>query len=38
MSIENIKLKNFIDFSNDEKLMVLSWRNDESIRKWMYNS
>lgn len=30
-------LINFIDLSLDEKMEILKWRNDESIRKWMYN-
>lgn len=38
MNLEDIKLKNFVELNNNEKLMVLSWRNDKSIRKWMYNS
>ena len=38
MNLEDIKLKNFVELSNNEKLMVLSWRNDKSIRKWMYDS
>lgn len=38
MNLENIKLKNFTDLSHKEKLMILSWRNNESVRKWMYNS
>lgn len=28
---------NFIDIDDDEKKLVLLWRNDESIRKWMYS-
>jgi len=38
MMIENIELKNFIDLSDREKLMVLDWRNNENIMKWMYGS
>jgi UDP-4-amino-4,6-dideoxy-N-acetyl-beta-L-altrosamine N-acetyltransferase len=30
--------KNFIILSEDEKQMILSWRNHENVRKWMYNS
>lgn len=30
--------KNFIQLSLEEKLKVLDWRNDDGIRKWMYNS
>jgi UDP-4-amino-4,6-dideoxy-N-acetyl-beta-L-altrosamine N-acetyltransferase len=33
----NYHYKNFIFLSNEEKLMVLDWRNHESIRKYMYN-
>lgn len=35
---QNIKLVNFIDLSLEEKKMILSWRNDENIKKWMYNT
>lgn len=38
MNLENIILKNFTKLDNAEKLMVLSWRNHEDVRKWMYNS
>lgn len=31
------KLIDFADLNYQEKEMVLSWRNDESIKKWMYN-
>ena len=34
---ENIQLINFIELSEEEKEMVLKWRNDSEIRKWMYN-
>lgn len=30
--------RNFTDLSYDEALLVQEWRNDESIRKWMYNT
>jgi UDP-4-amino-4,6-dideoxy-N-acetyl-beta-L-altrosamine N-acetyltransferase len=30
-------LVNFINLSDDEKLEILKWRNDENIRKWMFN-
>ncbi len=33
---EKIELVNFIDLSLDEKKMVLDWRNDTNIRKWMF--
>lgn len=35
MSTE-VELLNFTMLSLDEKKMVLSWRNDRSVRKWMY--
>jgi len=31
-----IELINFTDLSLDEKKMVLDWRNDPNIRKWMF--
>jgi UDP-4-amino-4,6-dideoxy-N-acetyl-beta-L-altrosamine N-acetyltransferase len=34
----NYQFLNFICLDNDEKQMILSWRNDERIRKWMYNT
>lgn len=30
-------LKNFIDLTKEEHQMIISWRNNENIRKWMYN-
>ncbi|MDR0605735.1 MAG: UDP-4-amino-4,6-dideoxy-N-acetyl-beta-L-altrosamine N-acetyltransferase [Bacteroidales bacterium] len=33
----NYHYKNFISLSDEEKLMVLDWRNNENIRKMMYN-
>ncbi|RXJ95489.1 UDP-4-amino-4,6-dideoxy-N-acetyl-beta-L-altrosamine N-acetyltransferase [Arcobacter sp. AHV-9/2010] len=38
MNLNDIRLKKFIDLETDEKLMVLSWRNNINNRKWMYNS
>ena len=38
MNLKGISLTNFIDLSNNDKLMVLDWRNNEDVRKWMYNS
>ncbi len=35
---DNIDLINFTDLTLEEKKMVLSWRNDSSIKQWMYNS
>lgn len=29
---------NFIELAIEEKKLILEWRNDESIRKWMYNT
>ena len=34
--MKEIKLINFIDLINDEKKMVLEWRNNLNIKKWMY--
>lgn len=31
-----IVLINFIDLTENEKEMVLNWRNNEDIKKWMY--
>ncbi len=36
--IDNIDLINFIDLNMKEKLMVLSWRNNPVIKKWMYTN
>ena len=36
-SIKNYKFKNFIDLSLHEKKLVLSWRNNIKVRKWMDN-
>ena len=30
-----LELKNFIDLNEDEQKMVLEWRNDPNIRRWM---
>ena len=35
---EKYIFKNFVQLSLEEKLKILDWRNDVSIRKWMYNS
>ena len=37
MNLENIILKSFVDLNDDEKSMVLIWRNNDDIRRWMYN-
>jgi UDP-4-amino-4,6-dideoxy-N-acetyl-beta-L-altrosamine N-acetyltransferase len=34
--MENIKLINFVDLTLEEKKMILDWRNNEDVRKWMY--
>jgi UDP-4-amino-4,6-dideoxy-N-acetyl-beta-L-altrosamine N-acetyltransferase len=36
--LEEYKFKNFAHLSDEEKLSVWKWRNNESIRKFMYNS
>jgi len=36
-NMQNIQLINFIDLTLEEKKMILEWRNDPKIRKWMYN-
>ncbi|MEN4044791.1 UDP-2,4-diacetamido-2,4,6-trideoxy-beta-L-altropyranose hydrolase [Sulfurimonas sp. NWX367] len=36
--IISVKLVNFTDLSLDEKKMVLEWRNDDTIKKWMFNT
>ncbi|MGB5965966.1 MAG: UDP-4-amino-4,6-dideoxy-N-acetyl-beta-L-altrosamine N-acetyltransferase [Sulfurimonadaceae bacterium] len=38
MNLNGTSLTNFIDLSDNNKLMVLDWRNNEDVRKWMYNS
>ncbi|MDQ7822514.1 MAG: UDP-4-amino-4,6-dideoxy-N-acetyl-beta-L-altrosamine N-acetyltransferase [Candidatus Eremiobacteraeota bacterium] len=35
---EEVSLINFIHLKVQEREMVLNWRNNEVIRKWMYNS
>lgn len=32
-----VELIDFVDMTLSEKEMVLSWRNDENIKRWMYN-
>ena len=34
--MNNIKLINFIDLSQEEKMMILEWRNKIDIQKWMH--
>lgn len=35
--MKNITLINFTNLNNEEKQLVLSWRNNPYIKKWMYN-
>ncbi|MCT7912439.1 UDP-4-amino-4,6-dideoxy-N-acetyl-beta-L-altrosamine N-acetyltransferase [Arcobacter lacus] len=34
--MKNIKLFNFTTLSLEEKKMILEWRNNPNVRKWMY--
>ena len=34
--MKDIKLINFIDLSQEEKMMILEWRNRLDIQKWMH--
>lgn len=34
--LKDIELINFIDLSLSQKRMILSWRNNENIKAWMY--
>ena len=36
--MSNISLINFIDLTLEEKELVLSWRNNPDIRKWMFTT
>lgn len=36
--LDNYLLKSFVDLSLEEKKMVLSWRNNPNIKKWMYTN
>jgi len=36
--MDTIELVNFKDLTFTEKVMVLSWRNNPHIKKWMYNT
>lgn len=36
--LKDTELINFININDDEKRMVLTWRNHETIRKWMYSN
>lgn len=35
--IKELEVINFIKLSDEERKMVLDWRNHENIRKWMYS-
>jgi UDP-4-amino-4,6-dideoxy-N-acetyl-beta-L-altrosamine N-acetyltransferase len=37
INIEHYNLINFINLTEQESEMVRNWRNNESVRKWMYN-
>jgi len=37
LKFRNIVLKNFINLTLEEKMLVLKWRNDLSVRKWCYS-
>jgi len=36
--MNNITIINFIELDDTEKNEILSWRNNEHVRKWMHNS
>jgi len=36
--LKNIKLIDFKDLNFEEKEMILLWRNNPSVKKWMFNS
>lgn len=36
-TLSQTKLINFVNLSNDDKKMVLNWRNHSNIRRWMRN-
>ena len=38
MNLNKTLLTNFIDLSDNNKRMVLAWRNTEDVRIWMYNT
>lgn len=38
MNQSNIELINFINLSLKDKFLVLEWRNNDLVRKWMFNS
>lgn len=37
LRIGNVTLKNFVNLANQERIMILRWRNNEHIRKWSYS-
>jgi len=38
MIVNNIELKNFIDLNDNEKSIILTWRNHNEVKKWMYTN
>jgi UDP-4-amino-4,6-dideoxy-N-acetyl-beta-L-altrosamine N-acetyltransferase len=36
--LKNFQLINFTELSLKDKELILNWRNNDSIRKWMYNN
>ena len=36
--LNNVSLVNFTDLNKQEKVMVLTWRNNENVKKWMYTT
>lgn len=38
IELENIRALNFVELSQELVVEILSWRNHESVRKWMYNN
>ena len=37
LKFRNIILKNFINLTLEEKMLILKWRNNLSVRKWCYS-
>lgn len=36
LKMDNITLLNFVDLSLKEKIMILNWRNNPTVKNWMY--
>ena len=36
--VGDFSYRNFVVLSDEQKIMILSWRNHPNIRKWMFNS